>query len=128
MNFNDKSKELLIQELKNLWVKCDEFENLDYNKQSGTVMSGSEKKYQAFFGNMLTGTFIKSSDGKVITINPAKAMFPLHSGHQDLGLLQFNNHHPGRFTTGLIVNFEIIADSLAIALSNCQAVKGISIA
>ena len=49
------------------------------------------------------------------------ALIPLRIDHQVFGLLQFNDHRPNRFTPFLISHFERMADSLAIALSRCQA-------
>ncbi len=49
------------------------------------------------------------------------ALIPLRAGQQVLGLLQFNDHHPDRFTPELISRLERIADNLALALSRRQA-------
>ncbi len=49
------------------------------------------------------------------------ALIPLRYGDQVFGLLQFNDHRTGRFTSGLITNFERMADNLAIALSRRRA-------
>jgi len=49
------------------------------------------------------------------------ALVPLRVGAQVFGLLQFNDHRPGRFTADLIAHFERMADALAIALSRRQA-------
>ncbi len=54
------------------------------------------------------------------------ALIPLRTGHQVLGLLQFNDHRPDRFTPGLIAHFERMADSLAIALSRRQAEEALA--
>ena len=49
------------------------------------------------------------------------ALIPLRSGQHVFGLLQFNDTRTDRFTPGLITHFEILAESLAIALLNRQA-------
>ena len=49
------------------------------------------------------------------------ALIPLHDGDKILGLLQFNDHRPDRFTPVLIAHFEKMADTLAIALSRRQS-------
>jgi PAS domain S-box-containing protein len=51
------------------------------------------------------------------------ALIPLRSGDQVFGLLQFNDCHSNRFTPSLIAHFERMADSLATALSQRQAVE-----
>jgi PAS domain S-box-containing protein len=48
------------------------------------------------------------------------ALIPLRIGTQVFGLIQFNDHQPGRFTPEQITHFERMADSLAIALSRRQ--------
>ncbi len=48
------------------------------------------------------------------------ALIPLRIDHQILGLLQFNDHHPNRFTPVLIAHLEKIADVLSIALLRHQ--------
>ena len=53
------------------------------------------------------------------------ALIPLRINGNVLGLLQFNDHQPNRFTPGLIANFERMADSLAIALSHRQAMEAL---
>ena len=53
------------------------------------------------------------------------ALIPLRIGDQVFGLLQLNDHRPDRFTPGLIAQFERMADDLAIALSQLQAVKAL---
>lgn len=75
---------------------------------------------------LLTGT--TDSDRQSRTCNRCNgegyesvALIPLRSGNQVLGLIQINDHHPGRFTPLLIASFERMADSLAIALSRRQA-------
>ncbi len=49
------------------------------------------------------------------------ALIPLRDNHQVFGLLQFNDHRPGRFTPALIAHLERMADNLAITLSRMQA-------
>lgn len=49
------------------------------------------------------------------------ALIPMHIDNRVLGLLQFNDHCPGRFTPELIQHFERIADTLALAISHRQA-------
>lgn len=49
------------------------------------------------------------------------ALIPLHVGNQVLGLLQFNDSRPDRFTHTQIELFERIADSLALCLSRRHA-------
>ena len=53
------------------------------------------------------------------------ALIPLRIGNDFLGLLQFNDHRPDRFTPGLIAHLERVADSLAIALSQRQAERAL---
>ncbi|MBA4369039.1 MAG: hypothetical protein C0403_15525 [Desulfobacterium sp.] len=53
------------------------------------------------------------------------ALIPLRSNHQVFGLLQLNDHRPGRFTPGLIAHLERMADNLAIALSRMQAAEAL---
>ena len=49
------------------------------------------------------------------------ALIPLLAGQQVVGLLQFNDRRPSRFTPESIAHFESMADSLAVALSHRQA-------
>ena len=49
------------------------------------------------------------------------ALIPLRTADQVLGLLQFNDHRPNRFTAERIAQFERLAGSLAIALARYQA-------
>lgn len=49
------------------------------------------------------------------------ALIPLRSGPRVLGLLQFNDHRPNRFTPTLIEHFQRTADTLAIVLSQRHA-------
>ncbi|SHO52751.1 PAS domain S-box-containing protein [Desulfopila aestuarii DSM 18488] len=49
------------------------------------------------------------------------ALIPMHIANRVLGLIQFNDHCPGRFTPELIQHFERIADTLALAISRRQA-------
>ncbi len=53
------------------------------------------------------------------------ALIPLRNNHQVFGLLQFNDHRPGRFTPVLIAHLERMADNLAIALSRMQAAEAL---
>ena len=55
------------------------------------------------------------------------ALIPLRLGKQTFGLLQFNDHRPDRFTDEMIAHYEGLADSLAIALSQCQAEEALRI-
>jgi len=45
------------------------------------------------------------------------ALIPIRSGEKVFGLLQFNDHHPDRFTPALIEDFEKMADYLAFKMS-----------
>lgn len=49
------------------------------------------------------------------------ALVPLHIGDSVLGLLQFNDHEPNKFTAEKISHFERLAGNLAIALAARQA-------
>ncbi len=49
------------------------------------------------------------------------ALIPLRHNSQVFGLLQFNDRRPNRFTPGLMLHFERVAESLAIVLSRRQA-------
>ena len=49
------------------------------------------------------------------------ALIPLRAGELVCGLLQFNDHRPGRFTPSLIRLLEKIADDLALSISRRQA-------
>ncbi|HEX9081524.1 MAG TPA: PAS domain-containing protein, partial [Holophagaceae bacterium] len=53
------------------------------------------------------------------------ALVPLRCGGQILGLLQFNDPRPGRFTAERIARFEGMADQLALALSRRQATEAL---
>ncbi len=55
------------------------------------------------------------------------ALIPLRTGDHVFGLLQFNDHRPNRFTPTLIAHFERMADSLAMALSQRQAVEALRV-
>ncbi len=75
---------------------------------------------------LLTGT--TESDRQSSTRNRCNgegyesvALIPLRSDDKIFGLVQFNDHRPGRFTPILIASFERMADNLAIALSRRQA-------
>jgi len=48
------------------------------------------------------------------------ALVPLRVGDKTLGLLQFNDRRPNRFTKGHIVHYERIAEILSLALSKRQ--------
>lgn len=48
------------------------------------------------------------------------ALVPLRTDNTILGLLQFNDHRPDRFSVELIAHFERIADTLALALAKRQ--------
>ena len=48
------------------------------------------------------------------------ALVPLRINNQSLGLLQFNDHRPDRFSPALIAHFEKIADIITIALWRSQ--------
>jgi two-component system, cell cycle sensor histidine kinase and response regulator CckA len=49
------------------------------------------------------------------------ALVPLRIDNQILGLLQFNDHHPDRFSPALVGHFEKIAGIVAVALWRHQA-------
>ena len=49
------------------------------------------------------------------------ALVPLTSGHQALGLLQFNDRHRGKFTPAMIQLLERLADNLASGIARRQA-------
>ncbi len=49
------------------------------------------------------------------------ALVPLRSGHQALGLLQFNDRHRGKFTPAMIQLLERLADNLASGIARRQA-------
>jgi PAS domain S-box-containing protein len=53
------------------------------------------------------------------------ALIPLRAGGQLFGLIQFNDRRPNRFTPDLIDHFEKMADTLAVALLQRQAVKAL---
>jgi PAS domain S-box-containing protein len=46
------------------------------------------------------------------------ALIPIRNGPKIFGLLQFNDHLPNRFTLERITHFELMANSLAVALSH----------
>ncbi|MFH0784274.1 MAG: PAS domain S-box protein [Pseudomonadota bacterium] len=48
------------------------------------------------------------------------ALVPFRANDQIIGLLQFNDHRPNRFSSALIAHFERLADLLTIALSRRQ--------
>ena len=54
------------------------------------------------------------------------ALIALRSGDSIIGLLQFNDHHPNRFTSNLLSHLESVADSLANILSRRQAEEALS--
>ncbi len=53
------------------------------------------------------------------------ALVPLRAGQELFGLLQFNDRNPDRFTPGLIVHFENMAESVAIALSRRKSAEAL---
>jgi len=103
----------------------------------GNVLSGRFDPTQPFFtarGSFWsnnTSALLASTtdcDRQAITRNRCKsegyasvALIPMHIDDRVLGLLQFNDHCPGRFTPEMIQHFERIADTLALAISRRQA-------
>ncbi|SHO53194.1 PAS domain S-box protein [Desulfopila aestuarii] len=103
----------------------------------GNVLSGRFDASQPFFtargsfwSNNTSALLAKSteSDRQACTRNRCNsegyesvALIPMHSDNRVLGLLQFNDRCPGRFTLELIQHFERIADTLALAISRRQA-------
>ncbi len=53
------------------------------------------------------------------------ALVPLRVGGEAFGLLQFNDHRPGRFTPELIATFERIADGLAATLARRHTLEAL---
>ena len=53
------------------------------------------------------------------------ALIPLRVGGEAFGLLQFNDHRPGRFTAELIATFERIADGLAATLARRHTLEAL---
>ncbi len=49
------------------------------------------------------------------------ALIPLRSGGKIVGLLQFNDHRPNRFTPGMILFLEGLGESIGIALARKRA-------
>ncbi|SHO51343.1 PAS domain S-box-containing protein [Desulfopila aestuarii DSM 18488] len=54
------------------------------------------------------------------------ALVPLRTDREIMGLLQFNDHRPDRFSSELISHFERIGDILALALAKRQAEEELS--
>jgi len=84
----------------------------------------------SFWANSTTALLASTSeaDRQTVTRNHCNsngyesvALIPLRIGPQVLGLLQFNDHRPNRFTPDCIAHLERLADALATALSGRQA-------
>ena len=75
MSENENSRASLIQELKELNAKYAELENLYLTKQAESAMheSNAEKRYKELFEDAPVGIFKSTSDGRVLSVNPAMA-------------------------------------------------------